>query len=899
MADVVFAASDNAFNKHLLAANLFLRQDTTPKVKSSPAGKKTRTTASKSKGAAGDSTKTKGGLQSIVKYVAEDSTYVDNTRNIIYLYGKARVTYEDIELDADFIRVDQRTHMIFASGRKDKKTGRYTGRPIYTQKGQKPAFADSLYTNYETKKGNIYNPASEEEGNFISGGQAKKLNDTEIAYHNVLYSTCDLPYPDTHFGIVITKGIAEKKQIISGPAYLEIANVPIPIGLPFAFFPKPDHRASGIMLPTFGEDPKLGFFLRDFGYYIALNDNIDLTNTATIYSKGSFDLGTVARYLKRYNYQGSFALRYTSHNYGNPGDPYQKNFNIMWSHSQDPNAHPGSIFSASVNAGTSSFYSNSGATQNFSVQQATQGTLSSSISYQRVWAGTPFNLNVSLNHSQDLLNKTISLTLPQVSFNMASINPFDSKDRVGEQKWYQKLAVSYTSTAMNTVSSVPEDELFKGNTLTRKMRSGVQQTVPVSLSLTFLKYFQFSPSFTYNEYWNFQSIREFYDRNNILNPTTPVIDTVSGFKRAGSYSFSAGFSTKLYGTMNFKGKIKAIRHILTPNLSFSYSPDFGLPGSANNPKIYSSAVVPYPYTSTTYSIFQNSAYPVPVSRRQAGIGLSLDNTLEAKIRPKSTDTSQVDKKVPILQNFNFSTFYNFVADSMKLSPISFSAHTSVFNQKLNLSATAQFYPYELRIIDSISNNQIIKVATPINRYTWQDGRLPRLTNFTVSADISLNSNARKNMGPNQPNINNLGGVNSPGLTPEQAERLAMVNQDQTAFVDFNVPWNVNLSYSFNYGNTGIATSVAHTVQARGDVSVTPKWKVTYYSDFDIRRQKVSTCQLGIYRDLHCWDLSVQWVPFGYLKMYSVMLRVKASILQDLKLSKRSDYTSSSYYNPYY
>ncbi|WDF53557.1 putative LPS assembly protein LptD [Mucilaginibacter sp. KACC 22063] len=897
MADVVFAASDNAFLKHLLAFDTTIRRDTVPKVKT-PTGKKPNGKGKAGNAAARDTTKSKGGLQSVVKAVAEDSTYTDNTRKIIYLYGKGRVTYEDIELDADYIRVDQKKHLIFASGRKDPKTGRYTGRPIYTQKGQKPAYADSMYLDYTTKKGKIYNPASEQQGNFLSGGLAKKLNENEVAYKNVIYSTCDLPYPDTHFGIVITKGIAEKKQIISGPAYLEIANVPIPIGLPFAFFPKPDSRTSGIMLPTFGEDARLGFFLRDFGYYLALNDNIDLTNTATLYSKGSFEVGTVARYLKRYAYTGTLTLRYGNHNYGNPGDPRTQDFNILWSHSQDPAAHPGSVFSASVNAGTHSYYTNTPAQQNFSIQQITQNTLHSSITYAKTWAGTPFNMNVGLEHSQDLQQKTVSLTLPTVSFNMASITPFDSKDRVGEQKWYQKITISYTSTAKNSVVSVPENQLFTSKTLTERFQSGFQQNIPINLSLNFLKYFQFNPSFNYNEYWNFQTINQYYDRNNLINPTSPVIDTVGGFKRAGTYTISAGLSTKVYGTMQFKkGRLRAIRHVLTPNLSFSYNPNFADPSYGYNKTIVSSATVPYPYTATTYNIFQNSAFPVSLPGRQAGIGLSIDNTLEAKVRPKATDTSQVDKKIQLLQSLSFSTFYNFVADSFKLTPISFSAHTAVFNQKVNISFSGTLNPYVVRVVDSISNNTLVRTPVLVNRYTWQDGHLPRLTAFQVSADMSLNSNAKRSMGNTQTNINALG--NTPGLTPQQAERLAMVNQDQSAFVDFNVPWNVNLSYSFVYTNNGLIPTITHTIQARGDVNIAPKWKVTYYSDFDIRHQKVSTCQLGIYRDLHCWDLSVQWVPFGYLKMYSVMLRVKASILQDLKLSKRSDYTSSQYYNPYY
>lgn len=882
-----------------MAIDTIIQRDTLPKTKPVKGKKGKPVKGAKPASAAKDtSSKSNSRLESMVKWSAEDSTYTDNDHNVMYLYGKARVTYEDFELDADFIRVDQKNHQIFAKGRKDPRTHRYVGRPITKQKNDKPAAADSIYYNYETKKGKVFNPASEQGGNFVSGGLAKKLNENEVAYHNVLYSTCDLPYPDTHFGIVITKGIAEKNQIISGPAYLEIEGVPLPLALPFGFFPKPNTRASGIILPTFGEDQRRGFYLQNFGYYIGINDNIDLTTNGSIYTKGSYEIGTTARYVVRYQYTGTARFDYASNNYGNPGDPAQKTFNILWSHTQDPNAHPGSVFSASVNAGSSSYYSNSAASQNYNLQQITQNNLHSSIAYSKTWAGTPFNFTANLSHSQDLAKKTIDLELPSFTFNMASISPFDSKDRVGEQKWYQKISVSYNSTGTNKVSGLPEDELFQGNTLAKRLQSGFKQNIPVSLNLTFLKFFQFSTNVNYTEYWNFQSINERYDRTS-LTGTNLVIDTIPGFKRAGAYTLGASVSTKLYGTMNFKGKVKAIRHVMTPSISFNYNPDYGDPKYGYWKTAVSQASVPYPYQATNYSIFNGTAVGGPGQGKQAGIGFSLDNTIEAKVRAKSTDTSQTDKKVQILQGLTFSTFYNFAADSMKLSPISFSGHTAVFNQKLNISFGGVFNPYEVIVRDTISDNQIHKVATTIDRYTWQDGHLPRLASFFASADISLNSNAKTGNKLN-PNVQN--GVNNTlqqGLTPEQAERLALVSQDQSAFVDFNVPWNVNLSLSFNYTNNVTSSTVTNTIQARGDVNITPKWKVTYYSDLDIRKQKVSTCQLGIYRDLHCWDLAIQWIPFGYLKMYSVMLRVKASILQDLKLSKRSNFTNNQYYNPYY
>jgi len=839
-----------------------------------------------------DTVRSSSGLDDELKSSA-DSTIVDKVHNILYLYGHARVKYQDAELDADYIKVNKTTHLMFASGSVDPKTKRYIGRPILTQKNEKPTKADSLLFNYTTKKGKVFNPASEQDGNFISGGQVKKLNEDEAAYRNVLFSTCDKPFPETDFGIVITKGIGEKNRIISGPAYLEIEGVPLPLAIPFGFFPKPDHKTSGVILPTFGEDPKLGFYLKDFGYYIAINDYIDLTTEATYYSKGSYDLNLSSNYLNRYEYSGNFSLSYGSHNYALEGDPPSKDFNITWSHSQNANANPGSTFSASVDAGSSSFYVNNPSAANYNLNTLTSNTLSSSISYGKVWAGTPFNLTVSLSHSQDLTTKTVTLNLPTFNFNMATISPFDSKDRVGEQKWYQKITIGYSLQGTNNVNQVPEDELFKGNTLLKKMQNGLEHQIPIGFNQTILKYLQFSASANYTERWYFQSINETYDRNSLINPTIPVIDTVAGFKRSGEYSFNTGFSTKVYSTLEFKNSnLKAIRLVSTPSISFTYKPDFSDPSYGYYQTIVSNAVVPYPSTSTTYSIFQNGVYGFPSAGRQAGLNFSLDNSIEAKVKPKATDTSTEDKHIKILDGLTLSTFYNFALDSFKLSPITFSGHTAIIHQKINISFSGSLYPYETQLHDSVANNVVVKYVKDIDKYTWQEGKLPTLTSFSLSMSGSLNSTAFSPK-PQQQYAN--GNNTLQNINPQQAQKLALINSDPGAYVDFNVPWNVSFNYSFSYNNNVTSTNTTNTLMLSGDVSVTQKWKVQYSTNYDLKARQLGATSFSIYRDLHCWDLAFQWLPFGYFKSYNVTLRVKSSILQDLKLSKKSDYTSSPYF----
>jgi hypothetical protein len=613
-----------------------------------------------------DTTK-KNGLQSMITAHAEDSTYYDDTHQILYLYGKARVTYEDYELDADYIRVDEKNKVIFASGRIDPVTRRYVGYPISKTKNQKPVVSDSLRYNYDTKKGKIYNASTEQDGNFFSGGQEKMLDNNQIAYRNVIFSTCDLPYPETHFGIVITKGIGEKNQIISGPAFLEIEGIPLPLAIPFGFFPKPDSRASGIMFPTFGEDARLGFFLRNLGYYIALNDYMDLTSTGTLYSKGSYEVNETIRYLDRYRYSGNLSLTYSSTNFGLPGDPASKDFHIDWSHSQNPNAHPGTTFTASVNAGTSGFAQHNGAALGYNLNTLTQNTLRSSIAYGKTWAGTPFNFTANLSHSQDLTAKTITLELPSVNFNMATISPFDSKNRVGEQKWYQKITVGYSMQGTNKLNAIPESELFQGETFSKRLQSGIEHQIPIGFNQTILKYFQFSANANYTERWYFSSVRERFARGSVPGRDSLVYDTLGGFKRAGEYNLGASFSTKIYGQMNFKsGSLKAIRYVATPSIGFAYRPDFSDPKYGYYQTAVSDATVPYPISYQRYSTLLNGVYGYPSAGKSAAMTFSLNNNLEAKVRPKSTDTSSTDKKIKILEDFTVSTAYNFAADSLNL-----------------------------------------------------------------------------------------------------------------------------------------------------------------------------------------------------------------------------------------
>lgn len=822
-----------------------------------------------------------------IEYSAQDSTKYSKDKSIIYLYGKARVIYQTFELDAEYIRYDSKKNTVFASGLKDSK-GRYYGKPIFKMEGEGSAVADSLFYNTKSGKGTVFNTFTEQEGSFFSGGQSKKQPDDEIHVKNMIYSTCNLPHP--HFGFFITKGIVTERQVITGPVYLEIEDIPLPLALPFAFFPKPNKKSSGVIIPNFGEDGTQGFFLRDGGYYLGLSDYWDAKLLGTIYTRGSYSTTASANYLKRYKYGGNLNLTYSSTKLGIEGTAQnkpQKNFHINWNHSQNPNAHPGSTFSAQVDAGTSTFYSTTAGNNSYDPRAISNNVLRSSISYSKT-AGI-FNLSTNLGASQETQTKTISLTLPQVSLSMSSINPFDSKKRVGEQKWFQKFNVGYSMDATNTVST-KEDLLFAPDGL-KRFQNGFNHNFNGSLPFTLAKYFNFTTSGSYNEQWHLQTLRQTQLR--VLNrPDSIVYDTISGFKRSGEYNLSLNLTTKIYNTLQFKktGKIQAIRHVMTPTIGFSYKPDFSDPSKGYYKELLyqdgTPVLDPQYNRNKRYSIFQGTRYSGPSEGQTAALNFGLNNDVELKVLSSKDTTGTGTKKIPIIQGLNINGNYNFLKPAYKLSNLSFSGR-SQFTEKLGINFNGNLNPYAVK--DSVTTYGITKAL--IDRYTWQNGKLPRLTGFGFSFDYSFNPTSFQKKADNLEKLEK--GVAKTGLTTEQANQLSAISRDPNAFVDFNIPWNLSFAYSFQYSasETGMNGMTTNSLTFNGDFNVTPKWKVQYNSGYNFETKNLSLTSLSIYRDLHCWDMSFQWVPFGTYRSYSVTLKVKASILQDLKLSKQQGYSS--------
>ncbi len=808
-------------------------------------------------------------LSAIVNIVARDSQWFDIKNNRLHLYREAKVKYDDLELAADYIIVDFNSQQIFASGQVDH-LGKYVGRPVMVMPGESAKAVDSLRYNYGTDQGITYGIFSEVDGGYIQASQVKMNQYREMSIFHGMYSTCNLPEPHTHFGLFINKGIVTENQIVAGPAYLVVEGVHIkPLMIPFGFFPKPDKKSSGFLFPSFGEDFSRGFHMRDIGWYFAFNDYWDSEVRGTLYSKGSYEASLRTTYRVNYKYDGGFNLRYASTRNGVEGTPdyrANKDFNITWNHSQRPEANPGTSFSASVNFGTGSYFQNTAAGATYNYEQLTQNNMSSSISYGRRFADGRVNFTSSLSHRQDITSGNVYLELPSFNVNVATFNPFDSPDRIGEQKWYQKITMGYSLQGRNSIQT-QEAQLFERETL-GQFQNGFQHTVPISLSLNALKYFQVNTNVNYTERWYLQSTRRRLE--NTPGGFKEVRDTVQGFARAYDYSVSSGLSTKIYGQFGRIGRVEATRHVITPSVNINYRPDFSDPIFGFYRTFMGVDGVPQ-----SYSIFQQGIYGSPGTGKSMGIGFSVDNTIESKVRSRSDTTDGGLKKVPIIQGLTFTGNYNVAADSFRLSMINFSGRTALFNRQININFHGVFDPYQLNAD-----------GRRVNQFALKQGKLARLVNFGLSFDYSLNPEMLRNRNENLDEINQ---TRPPGMTPEQQAALSRISADPNAFVDFNIPWNLAGSFAFQYSKAGLTSHITSTLNLHGDLSLTPNWKVQFNSGYDFKNKQVSLTRFSIYRDLHCWDMSFGWVPFGQYQSFNFTIKAKASILQDLKLTKRNDH----------
>ena len=824
-----------------------------------------------------DTLQAKEAIAGMITHIAKDYTIQNAKNKTVTLYNEAHVTYTDIDLKAGIIVVDYLNKTLFAKGIKDS-TG-YLQRPVFKQ-GSEESEQDSLIYNFETKKAIIYGIKTKQDpGIIVLGKKAKRLNDSTIFIRKIRFTTSDKEHPDYYINVNKAKFVPNKK-IVAGVSNLVIADVPTPLFLPFAYFPMGQSRSSGFIIPSWSSSNTRGLFLQNGGYYFAINDYVDLELLGDVYSNGGWSLRTNSAYYVRYKFSGNVNLSFEKIIESTRGfDDFSEasNFNLRWSHRQDGKASPNSNFSASVNIGSSQYFRQS--LNEFNNSNFLTNTFNSSISYQKTFVGTPFNLSVNATHSQNTNTESVNMTLPSLQLSMNRVFPFAGKGGVKKNP-LQNIGLTYNMQGQYLINTT-EDEFFTSK-MFETARTGIQHRADASTNITLFNYFTLSPSVNYREVWNFQSLYKRYE-DNITNEDATmgaiVSDTISGFRTFREYSTSLNLSTNIYGTFEFKkGRLKAIRHTIRPSISFSYRPDFA---DRYNEQVRQSSD---PNDLVTYSPFGEgtSVYGSPSSGLSNSIGISVNNVVEAKVAPKDPESEEEDKKVTILNNLNFSTSYNMAADSLRWAPLSTTAGTRLFKDKLALNVNASFDFYQTN-----DSGQRINKFNP---------GLFRLTSANMTANYSLSSRslngndkesditASSNGNQNTPDVLGKGIDPTNRFASDPASPQNSQDDEKTAeLYHAKIPWTLNIAYSALYTNTGLRSGInSHSLMFGGDLELSPKWKVGFSSGYDIFSGGFTFTRLNFSRDLDSWKLNFNWVPFGTNQSYTFFIGVKSSVLKDLK-----------------
>ncbi|MCF8258888.1 MAG: hypothetical protein K9J06_15135 [Flavobacteriales bacterium] len=788
---------------------------------------------------------TQDALDAPVKYHARDSIRFSVDLKKVYLFGDAQINYQEIELKADYIEIDQETKEVYAIGVADS-TGKIVGKPRF-KSGEQEFNAENMRYNFRTKKGRISEVVTKEGDGNLRGTTVKKLESGAYYIRKGGYTTCDAEHP--HYIIAANKlKVIPNDKVVSGPAFLVFEGVYTPLVVPFGWFPNQSGRTSGIIFPEYGESPSQGFFFRNMGYYFNFGEKIDLALTGDIYTMGSYGVKALSNYNKRYKFRGQVEITHNSVRNGDPDFPNYSvlnNYFLRWQHTQDPKSNPSTSFSANVNAGTATNFTNG---LRVNQNDYLTNTFTSSIAFEKRFNNSPFALRTNLSHSQNTQTRNVTVTFPDISFNMNRIFPFARKNAVGKQRWYEKIGVSYAFNARNQISTV--DSTFLTMNTLKTMRNGISHSIPISTSFRVFKHFTVAPTVTYNERWFFQEVRKGWNNETQQAYT----DTSTGFFSNRDVSANVNVTTQLYGLVQFKkGAIKGIRHVLTPTVGYRYAPkltemEWGYYG-ANGARV-------------SYHPHDLSLFGRAPTASNGAITLNLNNNLEMKVRSKK-DTITGFKKVKILDVFNIGTSYNIFADSLNLSDININGRTTLLDRfQVNFSVTLTPYAQDT-------------LGRKVNRWLINEtAELTRMTNATVQLSFNLIGKGKASEYESQ--------RGSP-------EELAMVNAQKGAYVDFNIPWNLNVNYNLSIIRRLQEDEIIQTFGIHGDINITPKWKIGFMTGYDFVRNDVANTSLSIYRDLHCWDFSLNWVPFGGNRSWSFDLKVKSAMLQDLKLSRRKDY----------
>ena len=813
-------------------------------------------------------------LDETIEYEAEDSIIYDIITQKVYLYGNASVQQGPIKLTAAVIELDQKEQVVFSYGTEDS-LGNWTGKPRFTD-GEQDFGSDQLTYSFKTNKGKLAQMITRQQDGLLRSEEVVKNDRDELFGKRAYYTTCTHENP--HYRIEAKKvKIVPDELIVTGPAQLYIDKIPTPLVLPFGIFPLTDGRRSGVLLPSYGFSPGLGYYLSGGGLYLGINDYVDFTLRGDIYTRGTWSVNARSSYRKRYRYNGSFSFTLGKRNSGDiiePSFSITRDYRLSWQHAQDPKARPNRTFSASVNLGTSTY------ARNFvtSTNSYLSNTLNSSISYSRSFPGSPFNLSLSANHSQNTQTRSVRVTLPELAFNMRRIQPFKKVGKAGRSsQWIRKAGVSYRLNARNQVNTV--DSLFFTDQVFEDMRNGVKHSIPVSTSFNIFKYFNVSPSFNFNEYWYLESSEKKWDPTTVYDTTfvsgtneISQIDTtfgslieneVSGFASGRDFNFSVGLTTRIYGTTNKLkiGRIRAFRHVMRPSISYSWRPDF----SDEFWGYYKDVQTNEFGDTNNYSIFENGIFGGPGRGKSNSLSLSIDNNFEMKTAAKNDTTGEL-KLIKLFESISLNTSYNFAADSLKMSNININGRATILN-KIRFNFNSSFNPYA--VDDSGSS---------YNKFYWNDQKkLARLNTINLAFGINLGSKKTK-------------GKDSKLGTPEE-RRDVLNNLDD--YINFNIPWSLSLDYSLRitrrYLKGEPTNDLTQTLNGNLDFNLTPQWKINVRTGYDFVQKELAYTRVDIFRTLHCWSMGFNWVPNGQQRRYEFVLRANSALLQDLKLQRRRNW----------
>ena len=843
--------------------------------------------------------KKKNGLTSVVDYQANDSIVFTNG-NEVYMYGKGVVQFDGMELNADQIEMNMDSSQVYAVGRPDT-VGDIVGRPVFKDKSGEYE-SETMHYNFKTKKGYITNIVTQQGEGYLTGGQTKKMDNDEFYMKDGKYTTCD-NHEHPHFYLQLTQAkVRPKKNIVTGPAYMVLADVPLPLAIPFGFFPFTEKYSSGIIMPTFGDELERGYYLRDGGYYFAINDYVDLALTGEIYTKGSWGVNARSAYIKRYKYSGNVDLSFITTITGDKGLPdysKMKNFKVAWTHTQDTKNNPNMSLSASVNY-TTSGYTRNDLNSYYNANAFTENTKSSTVNMTYRVPNSPWSFSATANVTQRTQDSTLNVSFPNLTISMGQVYPFKRKTVVGNERWYERIQLSYSGRFQNSILT-KQDQILKSN-LIKDWRNGMYHNIPISATFNLFKYLNLTASFNFTDRMYTNKVMQDWD----TQQARVVRDTVYGFYNVYNYYGSLSADTKLYGFYTpwkiFGDKVQAIRHIFTPTISFSAAPDF----SASRYGFWDSYsyVNEYGETVTTkYSPFSNGVYGTVSQGRQGTVSFAVSNNLEMKV--KSDRDSTGVRKISLIENLSANMSYNMAADSMKWSNLNTSILIKLTkNFNLQMSAVWDTYTYQL---DRYGN------PVRVNKPRWTVGKgIGRLSSTGTSFSYTFNNDTFKKKDKDSDSKNTQQQRQQPNALPtdpnsgdeeEEAPGDSDVQFGPDGYSIWEIPWSLSINYSVNYGYGTFNKKkmeyngrFTQNLSLSGNINLTKNWSFNFSASYDFDAKKIAYMNCNVTRDMHCWSMSASFVPVGPYKSYNFHISVKSSLLQDLKYDKHGNsYNSLDWY----